>query len=96
MRRFAIGELSVTEYCFSVIVPTSELTHEEILEATEALGDVGCTDASIRGHQEGIELMFDRAAASLRAAMTSAITDIENAGYRVSRVEMEREAVCAA
>lgn len=84
------------EYRFSVIVTTSELTHEEILDATDALADAGCTDASIRGHQEGIELMFDRVAASLQEAMTSAISDVESAGYEVSRVEMEREALRAA
>jgi len=86
----------VTEYCFSVIVTTSRLTHEEILDATDALATAGCTDASIRGHREGIELMFDRAEVSLQAAMASAISDVEKAGYRVSRVEMAREAVCAA
>jgi len=83
-------------YRFSVIVTTSELTHEEILGAADALADSGCTDASVRGHQDGIELMFDRAAVSLQEAMTSAISDVESAGYPVSRVEMEREALWAA
>ncbi len=85
----------MTEYRFSVIVPSSELTQEEILETADALGDAGCLDASIRGHREGIELMFDRAADSLEAAITSAITDVESAGYRVHRVEMDRAAVAA-
>ncbi len=54
------------QYQFTVIVPTSSLTHDEILDTTDALGDAGCTDASIRGHAEGMELLFDRAAETLR------------------------------
>jgi hypothetical protein len=71
------------------------LGHREILEAADALGEAGCLDASIRGHQEGLELVFDRAADTLEAAITSAINDVESAGYRVYRVEMERAAVAA-
>ena len=69
------------------------MTHEGILDATDALGDVGCTDASIRGHEEGMELLFDRAADSLQAAISSAISAIEGAGFHVSHVEMERECI---
>ena len=83
-------------YRFSVIVPTSRLTHEEILNAADAFAGAGCTDASVRGHQEGIELLFDRAAVSLQEAMSSAISDVESAGYPALRVEMEREALRAA
>jgi hypothetical protein len=57
------------------------------------LGNAGCTDASIRGHADGIELLFERAADSLQAAISSAITDVELAGYRVSKVELERESI---
>jgi len=66
---------------------------EEILDATDVLGNAGCTDASIRGHADGIELLFERPAESLQAAISSAIADVERAGYRVSKVEMEREAI---
>ena len=83
------------DYRFSVIVPTSPLTHDEILDATDAFGGAGCTDASIRGHADGMELLFERTAESLQAAISSAITDVERAGYRVSRVEMQREAIPA-
>ena len=78
---------------FSVIVPTTSVTHDEILDATDALGDAGCTDASIRGHVDGLELLFERTADSLQAAILSAISDVESAGFRISRVEMEREAI---
>ena len=80
-------------YRFSVIVPTQRTTHDEILDATDALGNVGCTDASIRGHSDGMELLFERAADSLQAAISLAINDVERAGYRVSKVELEREAI---
>jgi hypothetical protein len=83
----------VSDYRFSVIVPTQPMTHEETLDATDALGNVGCTDASIRGHADGMELLFERAADSLQAAMSSAISDVERAGFRVSKVELEREAI---
>ena len=83
------------DYRFSVIVPASTMTHEEILDATDALGNAGCTDASIRGHATGMELLFQRAADSLQAAISSAISDVERAGFRVSKVEMQRESIPA-
>lgn len=76
-----------------MIVPASSLTHDEILEVADALGNAGCTDASVRGHSDGMELLFERAARSLQAAISSAISDVERAGYRVSKVELEREAI---
>ena len=84
---------AMTDYRFSVIVPSSQMTHDETLDATDALGNTGCTDASIRGHADGMELLFERAGESLQAAISSAIADVERAGFRVSRVELEREAI---
>ncbi|HEY7213672.1 MAG TPA: hypothetical protein VIC28_03530 [Thermoanaerobaculia bacterium] len=86
----------MTGYQFSVVIPTMPMTPEEILDATDALGNAGCTDASVRGHADGIELLFERTAESLQAAISSAIADVERAGFRVSKVEMEREAISAA
>jgi hypothetical protein len=83
----------MSDYQFSVIVPTQAMTHDEILEATDALAEAGCTDASIRGHDDGLDLLFERAADSLQAAISSAIADVERAGYRVSKVELRREAI---
>ncbi len=83
----------MTDYQFSVIIPTSPMTHEDILDATDALGNAGCTDASIRGHIDGMELLFERTAESLQDAISSAISDVERAGYRISKVEMERESI---
>jgi hypothetical protein len=83
----------MSDFRFSVIVPTPQMTHDEILDATEAFGNSGCTDASIRGHTNGMELLFERVADSLQAAISSAIADVERAGYRVSKVELERAAI---
>ena len=85
----------MADYRFSLIVPTSPMAHDEILDATDSLGSAGCTDASIRGHSQGLELLFERTADSLQTAISSAISDVERAGYRVSKVEMEREAIPA-
>jgi len=80
-------------YRFAVIVAAAPMKDEEILDATDALGKAGCTDASIRGHVEGMELLFARTGRSLQAAIASAIGNVESAGFRVVRVEMEREAI---
>jgi hypothetical protein len=81
------------EFRFAVIVTTGPMSEGDILDATDALGDEGCTDASIRGHAEGMELLFDRKATSLQKAISTAIAQIESAGFRVTRVELEREAI---
>jgi len=78
---------------FGVIVAVGPMSHDEILDATDALGDAGCTDASIRGHVDGMELLFERSADSLQAAIASAIANVESAGFPVVRVEMGREAI---
>ena len=83
----------MTAYQFSVIIPTVLMTADEILDVTDVLGNAGCTDASICGHADGVELLFERTAESLQAAISSAISDVERAGYRVSKIEMEREAL---
>lgn len=83
----------MVEYEFSVIVATQPMTDDEILDATDVLGNSGCTDASIRGHKDGMELLFSRSGESLQTAITSAIADVESAGYQVKKVEMEREAI---
>jgi hypothetical protein len=83
----------MADFRFSLIVASSPKSHEEILDITDTLGEAGCTDASIRGHEEGIEMLFARTAKSLQAAIASAVTDVEDAGHHVIRVEMEREAI---
>ncbi|MDP6054073.1 MAG: hypothetical protein QF879_17170 [Candidatus Latescibacteria bacterium] len=40
-----------------------------------------------------MELLFERCADLLQAAISSAISDVERAGVRVTKVEMDREAI---
>ena len=85
----------MSSYRFSVIIPSKQLTHDQTLDATDALGNAGCTDASIRGHADGIELLFQREADSLQLAISTAVTNVESAGYQISKVELERDAIPA-
>lgn len=80
-------------YRFALIVAASPKSHDEILDVTDTLGEAGCTDASLRGHAEGMELLFDRTARSLQTAISSAIAQVESADFRVLRLEMERDAI---
>jgi hypothetical protein len=84
---------TMPRYEFAVIVGAGKMTEKKILGVADALGDAGCTDASLRGHVEGMELMFTRSARSLQSAIASAISDVESAGLRVKRVELQREAI---
>src|SRR5262245_56490823 len=77
------GVAKMPSYEFSVIIASGKLTHDEILDATDALGDAGCTDGSLCGHEEGMEMQFNRSGRSLQTAITSAIKDVERAGFHV-------------
>ena len=67
------------------------------LELTEDLADslfeAGCDDATPGTCNGVFSIDFHREADSLEAAIRSAIANVELAGYRVARVEMEAEAV---
>lgn len=82
-----------TKHRFSVIIAKVPENDDEILDVADALGNAGCLDASIGGHDEGIEAVFSREAASLDAAIKSAVSAIERAGYPVKRVELAREII---
>jgi len=86
----------MTEYRFRLILSgpfSNELTNEELLDATDALGANGCDDTSISVHVDGLELEFDRSRASLQEAIASAVQDAERAGFRVESISMDRESV---
>jgi hypothetical protein len=86
----------MTEYRFRLILTgpfSDDVTNEELLDATDALGATGCDDASISVHTRGLELEFDRAHQSLQEAIASAVEDAEQAGFCVGSIEMDREAV---
>jgi hypothetical protein len=76
-----------------VIVDATAKSEQEMLDIADALGNAGCLDSSVGGHDEGVELSFNRDAPSLDTAIKSAVAEIEGAGYRVKRVEMARDAI---
>jgi len=78
---------------FSVIIDFKPKSDQEILDASDALGVAQCLDASVGGHDEGMEVTFNREATTLDAAIKSAVAAIERAGYLVKRVEMARESI---
>lgn len=78
---------------FTVIVDQSPQSNDEMLDVADALGTAGCLDASVGGHHDGMEVLFNREASSLDVAIKSAIAAIENAGFKVARVEMPRETI---
>ena len=87
------------EYRFRLILSGSfsdEVTNDELLDATDALGAAGCDDASISIHANGLELEFDRSHHSLQEAIVSAVRNAEHAGFCVESIEMDREAVVPA
>jgi hypothetical protein len=84
---------NMTRYDFAVIIAASKMSHEEILDATDALGEAGCTDASLCGHAKGMDLQFTRSARSLQGAR--AHTDVarlvwECLGRSIAEVRKER------
>ena len=80
----------MAKYEFRLILPGP-------LELTEDLADrlfeAGCDDATPGTCNGVFSIDFHREADSLEAAIRSAIANVESAGYRVARVEMEAEAV---
>jgi hypothetical protein len=84
----------VTVYHFRLVVQgalSGAITEEELLDATDRLGDVGCDDAAISPRGGELELEFDRTFPSLQEAIVSAVRDVERAGFRVRCVEMDRD-----
>ena len=78
---------------FSVIIDKTPESNDEMLAVADALGDADCLDASIGGHREGIEALFNRDALSLDDAIKSAVSAIEKAGFKVTRVEVSRTSI---
>ena len=77
------------KYEFSLVLSESEVTDEE----ADKLYEAGCDDASILTRGGVTRVSFDRQASNLDEALASAIHDVEQAGFAVSRVEIERHEV---
>ena len=60
-------------------------------ELAVALYESGCDDGTPHACDGVAYIAFDREAASLEEAIRSAVANVEKAGYRVARIEMDRE-----
>jgi hypothetical protein len=89
----------MTEFRFRLIISgpfSSDVTNDELLDATASLGAVGCDDASISVHTSGLELEFDREGQSLQEAIASAVQNVEQAGFSIESIELDPESVVPA
>lgn len=77
------------KYEFSLILTAEDVTDEEV----DNLYEAGCDDGSVLTRNGVTMIQFDRHAATLDKAIASAINQVENAGLRVARVEIERDEV---
>lgn len=85
----------MTEYRFKVVISHQVNDEEEILNLADRLATAGCDDGHLGGHDEGIEIVFDRVAESREDAMRSAVKQIEQCGLVVKRIELDRESIPA-
>jgi len=83
--------MDVYEFCVVLDMPVPK--DDEMMDIADAMGEVDATDGTVRGCAGGVEIIFDRQAKSLDQAVASAVRDVEKAGYKVLRIEMDREAV---
>jgi hypothetical protein len=58
-------------------------------ELEDALLEAGCNDAFLHSTGGVVFLDFDREAETLGDAIGSAVKDVEKAGYKVAKVEVE-------
>jgi hypothetical protein len=80
----------MNKYDFTLILAESlELTDG----IADALFEAGCDDGTPGTCNGVFSIDFHREAASLEAAIRSAIENVRTAGYGVTRVEIEAEAV---
>lgn len=77
------------KYEFSLILVGDNLDEEEV----DKIYGADCDDASILTRDGVTRVQFDRHATSLDEALASAIQSVEQAGFAVARVEIERHEV---
>lgn len=85
----------MTTYRFRVVISHRVTSDQEILDLADQLAAAGCDDGHLAGHNEGIEIVFDREANSRDEAMQSAVAQVEQCGLIVTRIELDREAIAA-
>jgi hypothetical protein len=74
----------VNTYAFNVVL--ADVTDFDDA-AADALFDAGCDDGSLTARDDRVWVSFVREAASPRAALVSAIRDVQSAGFTVDAVE---------
>jgi len=74
-------------YGFGIILKVDEITEDDANRLFEA----GCDDGTVVSRCGVAQVLFDREAPTLEAAIRSAIANVEGAGFVVSRVEIERD-----
>ncbi len=77
------------KYEFSLVLSAPDVTDED----ADKLYEAGCDDSSILTRGGVTRVQFDRQASNLDEALASAIHDVEQAGFAVARVEIERHEV---
>jgi hypothetical protein len=78
----------VKTYEFTLILDSVEVMTEEI---ANDLYEAGCSDGTPFSGEGVAAVGFGREASSLEQALMSAITDVEKAGFRVARVELDSD-----
>jgi hypothetical protein len=78
------------KYEFTLILKGS---HELTEAIADQLFEAGCDDGSPGTCGREFSIDFHRAASSLEAAISSAITNVKSAGYDVARVQIEAETI---
>ena len=74
-------------YAFSVILTVADVTDADC----DTLYEAGCDDGLIVTRDRVTHIGFSREASSLEEAIRSAIADVQRAGFRVAKVELEPE-----
>lgn len=77
------------KYEFSLILAAADVSDEQ----ADKLYECGCDDGSILSRGGVTMVQFDREAATLDQALTSAIENVESGGFTVARVEIDRKEV---
>jgi hypothetical protein len=76
----------MTTHSFTLILAGVDVLTPEMGDALEL---AGCVDATMSSRRGVVMVHFDREAENLGDAIGSAVTNVEKAGFKVSRVEVE-------
>ena len=78
--------ITLKSYTFTLVLSGATEVTEGI---ANALFEAGCHDAGVGSCDGVLTVDFDRDAESLGKAIGSAVVQVENAGFKVARIEVE-------